>query len=142
MLNWKVLENGDLKIYVMEGEKRNFKRFIREGRAEDRDFSAREKTMWEAFEGIIESGLEWVAPERIGALTSAPILSDWHWPMYPDHEGELDGSAPPDDVQVWWYPNYMVRSPIDDLIEDGYTIFTKAEAETPSYEEGLGHADK
>jgi hypothetical protein len=65
--------------------------------------------MYDAFEYLTANGFEWVAPEDIGALTSAPILKY--------------------DNKYWWYPNYAVRSPLEDIAETGKTVFTFAPEE-------------
>jgi hypothetical protein len=64
------------------------------------------------------NGWEFIQPEEIGALTSSPILSD---------------SAERDDFgkllkvdQVYWFPDYAVRSELDELYENGEVFFPAA----------------
>ena len=64
--------------------------------------------LYDLLEDFIGEGWEWMAPEDIGALTDAPIIMD------------------PNDY-VYWYSNYMVQSPVEDLIEKGETFFERAE---------------
>jgi hypothetical protein len=61
-----------------------------------------------------------VEPEWIGALTDAPILSDGL--NYPDDGGPavVPGSS------VWWFPDYMVRDPWEELAREGRVVFTLA----------------
>jgi hypothetical protein len=54
-------------------------------------------------------------PEEIGALTSAPIIGETER----DDNGVLVRTC-----KVWWYPDYAVRSFVDDLIEWGYTVLS------------------
>ena len=64
----------------------------------------------EALEPLIcNSELDWVAPEDIGALTSAPILG------IRNPAGEVDAA--------WGFMDYAVRSFVDDLINTGKAIF-------------------
>lgn len=59
-----------------------------------------------------------VAPEMIGALTEAPIVSD---DVSFDDDGKIDHIG-----RVWWFPNYMVECPVETLAEKGSVIFTLA----------------
>ena len=61
-----------------------------------------------------------VAPEDIGALTSAPIITD-ELNIEDDGARKVLG-------EVWWYPNYMVSSWVEVLRETGEVIFTHAPA--------------
>ena len=74
--------------------------------------------MYDTFEWLLgNSDLEWIAPEEIGALTDAPIL------------GIVDryGNGVLKRVEnSFWYPNYCLRSPQEDLVEYGEVIFQKA----------------
>lgn len=66
-----------------------------------------------------------ILPEWIGALTDAPILVTWD-----------DIYIPPDNSQprlrvnasggIWWYPDYQILCPWEQLLEHGEVIFTKA----------------
>lgn len=60
---------------------------------------------------ICNSELQWITPDRIGALTDAPIL----------------GILKPDSDEVeaaWGFMDYAVRSFVDDLIDKGEAVFT------------------
>lgn len=71
-------------------------------------------------------GYEFVAPEWIGALTSAPILTDGYT-LTDDGEHVVDG-------KVWWFPDYMVRDELRELIDTGEVTFAfaPADAEEPT----------
>lgn len=68
-------------------------------------------------------GLESVAPEWIGALTDAPILSDLV--EFPDR-GE---PYVPEGAKVWWFPDYMIRDPWEELCRFGRVTFKLAPAD-------------
>lgn len=68
-------------------------------------------------EYALSNGLNWVRADDIGALTSAPILSD----CCPDD----DDSYPPD-ARFWWFERYQIEDPIDTLITTGRVVFPEA----------------
>ncbi len=85
---------------------------------------------YDFFEDLVSnSGWNHVSPEDIGALTEAPILGDDV--NYDDH-GNLEGTG-----NIYWYPNYQIRSYFEDLIEEGETFFERAADESPSYNEEM-----
>jgi hypothetical protein len=70
----------------------------------------------EVLEHYLANGWEWVQPEEIGALTAAPILSD---DVERDDEGKIVKAG-----KVYWYPQYEVFDPLEQLIQTGSVIFT------------------
>jgi len=75
---------------------------------------------YEALEPLIcNSELEWIAPEDIGALTSAPILGIRN--TDPIKEDPTSHEYPI--VAAWGFMDYAVRSFVDDLIETGKAVF-------------------
>lgn len=68
-----------------------------------------------ALENLLCNGLSTVRPEEIGALTDSIILSE----CSPPNEGE----SYPSDACFFWFPDYMLRSPLQDLIENGSVTF-------------------
>lgn len=79
-------------------------------------------TYWDVFSEVFEypicNGLSWVHPEDIGALTDSPIFSDGA----PDDDGNYS-----DDDQFFWFPEYMVTDPIEELATKGKVVFVKGE---------------
>jgi hypothetical protein len=69
----------------------------------------------EAIENLLCNGLSTVRPEEIGALTDSIILSEFPPPDMSDHY--------PDDARFFWFPDYMLRSPLQDLRKHGKVIF-------------------
>lgn len=62
----------------------------------------------------------WVRPELIGALTDAPILTEYQSVNYAD-----DGVMSVDpDAKVWWFPGYEMRDPWRELADKGRVVFT------------------
>ena len=95
------LSNGDLKIIPKET--------IEEDEVKD---------IGEIFEDVIgNTGLEWVAPEDIEAMTEAPILGE----VERTDKGEITKIH-----NIWWYPDYMVKNPADELKAGEFIIFKKA----------------
>lgn len=73
----------------------------------------------EVIEWQLANGWSLVQPEDVGALTDAPILSE---EVETDEQGEVRGVG-----TVYWYPQYDVRDPVAQLLQDGYVEFVRAE---------------
>ena len=69
-------------------------------------------------EDHLANGWEFVPPEDIGALTSAPILSD---SAQRDDNDKLTAIG-----DCWWFPNYQVESELETLLEKGHVDFDLA----------------
>jgi hypothetical protein len=65
--------------------------------------------MVDAFEHLTANGLHWVHPGDIGALSEAPILAD----------GDINEES----TNIWYYNDYMLRSPLQDLRDTGRVVF-------------------
>jgi len=66
---------------------------------------------------IANSSYEWILPEEIGALTNAPIVGE----VSRNNKDEIEEIH-----SLFWYPNYAIRSFLEDLAETGKCIFDKA----------------
>jgi hypothetical protein len=75
-----------------------------------------EEAMSTLLEDHLGNGWEWLAPEEIGALTSAMILT---WDAERDDEGKLKRAGP-----VYWDPDYQVRSTVEELAKSGRATWT------------------
>ncbi len=107
--------NGDLIIAISDqNELQEIKDAIAGGDTSD-------DAMYDVFEHLIANGYSWVAPEQIGALTDAPILTD---------SPSLDDGSIDPQGKIWWYPQYETRSPLEDIAETGKTTFTLAKPDT------------
>jgi hypothetical protein len=84
----------------------------------DQDNSS-DSILIELLEEHLVNGLEQVHPEEIGALTDSLIFSDV---VERDEDNKITSCE-----YVWWYPNYQVTSPLDELKENGKVIFTYVE---------------
>lgn len=74
-----------------------------------------DETFIAALEHPLCNGLSTVRPGEIAALTDSIILSEC---PPPDH-----GESYPDDAKFYWFPDYMLRAPLQDLITKGKVIF-------------------
>ena len=68
------------------------------------------------------NGWEMVPPEDIGALTSAPILSE---EVVRDDYGTLVSVG-----KVYWFPNYQIECELETMLETGEVFFPAAQEET------------
>lgn len=66
------------------------------------------------------NGWEWILPERIGALTSAPIIG---WDCALNDQGDAYDRL----GRVFWFPDYMVVDELAELLENVYIIFLEVE---------------
>lgn len=77
---------------------------------------------------LLHERLTFIPPENIGALTSAPIFAnEVNW-----SECDNGGITPvpyPESL-VWWYPNYAVSDPWEELRNHGRVVFTAAPKES------------
>jgi hypothetical protein len=104
-LKTKTLPNGDLEISFANPKDA-------ESLDADEDWA-------ETFEDLVANNdFDWVSPEEIGALTDAPMF------------GEIDRNDQGDLTKVhavYWFPDYMVKNPVEILKQDGKVVFKKAE---------------
>lgn len=71
---------------------------------------------WEINESMFCNGYSNVRPEQIGALTEAPIIAD----------GIIDEETTQnelDNTKFWWFPDYMVRDEVLELLTKGEVFF-------------------
>lgn len=74
--------------------------------------------LYDLLEDWLCNGWEMVPPEDIGALTSAPILSD---EVERDDNGEITKVG-----AVYWFPDYAVTCELDVLADNGEVFFPAA----------------
>jgi hypothetical protein len=97
--------NGCL-IITCTHEERRMIRGLRDPKT--KEFDSRAEA--DALESLLaNSNLGWVAPEEIGALTSAPIL------------GIRNDVGEP--LAAWGFMDYQVRSFLSDLVDNGKAVF-------------------
>lgn len=104
-----ILPNGNLEFSLEPGDD---KEEILSWPESEADFRLLEAC------NLIGNGWDPVAPEWIGALTSAPIISDG---ATCDDDGTWTVEG-----RVWWFPNYTVESPYETLCRKGRVEFTFA----------------
>ncbi len=106
-MDYTILPNKNLKIFW---DINNYREIISELEEEDPEWFYRDANLWDFFENLFsDSELEQIDPLSIAALTSSPIV------------GIRDQNETV--IQVWWYPNYAIASPLEDLVTEGFTIF-------------------
>lgn len=105
--SYKILPNGNLCITL------NDKSALDDIELDDYT----DNTFLDLIEDCWCNGLSIVNPDDVGALTDSIILSD---------DSLDDDDEYPVDTTFWWYPNYQVKAPIEDLRENGCVIFSKA----------------
>ena len=108
--------NGDLGITLTT----QGREIVQEAHADGQNIDA-DQFMHDLFEWQTCNGWEWIAPEKIGALTDAPILTD---SAERDDEGQLTSVG-----RVYWFPSFQVESPVRRLTEQGVVTFTGVSAE-------------
>lgn len=106
-MDYQILPNRNLKIFW---DINNYSKIISELEQQDPKWYQRESNLWNLFENLFsDSELEQIEPVEIGALTSSPIVG------IRDQNDTV--------IKVWWYPNYAISSPLEDLVTEGFTIF-------------------
>ena len=92
-----------------------------EGRREIGDLQElpEDDAMSTLLEDHLGSGWEWIAPEEIGALTSALILTR---EAERDDQGQLERVG-----RVYWDSDYQTRSTVEELAKSGRATWTGAE---------------
>ena len=93
---------GDLEILLNRNGRRHFPEI-----REQRDAFGINAALYALLEDHLCCGWEMVPPEDIGALTSAPILSD---EINRDDRGQVTRAG-----RVYWYPDYQIRDEIEEL---------------------------
>ena len=69
-------------------------------------------TLYDLLEDHLCNGWDWIRPEEIGALTSAPILSD---ECSRNDEGEITSIG-----AVYWHERYQIESATNELLTTGH----------------------
>ena len=103
--------------------------------AELTELGTSDDNLAEAFEDLTSnSELQWINPEDTGDLTDAPmlgILGD----ESPENKGpygavwqggDANGTRWRPIIQRWAYMDYQIRSPIEDLINNGKVVFVSS----------------
>lgn len=114
-----ILPNGDLRITADNATRAGLAEAYRSG-----GYYEAESLMLEFMRnGWNEMPLDIIPPENIGALTDAPILAEAE---YPDDGG---GPVPYPESPVWWFPDYCIIDPWEELKNKGRVIFDRAPME-------------
>jgi hypothetical protein len=101
---------GNLEILLNRNGRRHFSEI-----REQRDAFGINAALYALLEDHLCCGWEMIPPEDIGALTSAPILSD---EIGRDDHGNVTNAG-----RVYWYPDYQVIDEIDEIREELVLVF-------------------
>lgn len=110
LTKFEVLPNGNLKISLTKDGKAEMFDHFSSPPSDDYFFL-------EFCEGPLCNGWHNLNPEDVGALTSSLIFS---YDVEHDDNGEVKYVG-----AHYWFPNYQIRSPAQDLAEYGFVIFAK-----------------
>jgi len=100
---------GNLLIKLTDEGKSEFDHFLS---------LSEQEALGDLFEDWCGKGWEWINPEDIGALTSAPIISD---DVARDDNGVIIHLQ-----NLWWFPSYETTDPIATLFDKGEVVFQAA----------------
>jgi hypothetical protein len=134
-MKYNIRPDGHLEICVTPKEQQRLQEMRKEGQSPDHVVQwGTQRCEHEVLEGLIcNSELEWVQPEWVGALTSAPMLGifadlrplhrseDARFQRIAGHWDDRTWVEPVD--KCWAYMSYQVRSFLDDLADQGFCIF-------------------
>ena len=110
-IEYEILPNGNLVFRATNEARHDYAQQLRE-RGSDSVF-------WDVLAPFQANGILFgIDPEDIGALTSAPIITD-DLTIEDDGERTVHG-------KVWWFPNYCIIDPMAELFHKGRVEFTLA----------------
>ena len=104
--------NGNLRIVLLAEARDDVEQIV----AKETDADS---TLAEIIEWQLSNGWVLLRPEDVGALTDAPILSE---EVDSDNWGEVRKVG-----TVYRYPEYDVRDPAEQLLQNGYVDFLREE---------------
>ncbi|HEV2581043.1 MAG TPA: hypothetical protein VGT44_09335 [Ktedonobacteraceae bacterium] len=78
-----------------------------------------DRKLSEVIEWQLANGWSLVRPEDVGALTDAPLLSE---DVDIDDQGTIRSVG-----IVYWYPQYDVSDPVEQLLQQGYVDFVRGD---------------
>lgn len=113
MITLTETENG-LNITIAKRKKTELKEFIKEERRKHGQLYV--AGLLDS-SGYLGNGWDEISPEKIQALTEAPIIGhNIGW----DDNGEVELY---EDSKIYWYPNYQMWDPWEELLKEGEVFF-------------------
>lgn len=113
MVTHEVMADGRLKIKLPTEERENLREMIEDAKA-----NRKGDILGDVIETMLANGFQWIAPEQVGALTDAPMISD---------EAECDDHGDLVKIgRVFYFADYQVHDPVEVLYEKGEVIFDVA----------------
>lgn len=108
MLNFKVLDNGDLRLTCEKGYKRELRK--------DNKEHGEVETFMQATERYWANGWGVFTADTLSQLSEAPVIVQ-ESTSEDDGGWTLNGNA-------WYYRDYMIHNFIDKILKDGFVDFT------------------
>ncbi len=105
------LPNGNLRITLLPAAREDVQEIVANQQL-DADGKLAEVIEWQ-----LGNGWELLSPESIGALTSAPILSE---DVERDEHGDVITVG-----TTYWYRQYEVLDPVEQVLQHGYVDFER-----------------
>ena len=112
-MRYETTKSGDLLLLATNEERSEIASLLR-----DRGIREADRFIRECLTGI----LYFVPPENICALTGAPILTEYC------NTSDDRNLAPYPDAGLWWFPDYMLSCPWEQLAWRGRVLFRNARA--------------
>lgn len=110
-VEFEVLKDGPLHITLLADQRAEVEEIVA-----DSQLSGDEK-LERVIEWHLGNGWEWLLPEEISALTDAPLLSQEVERDDLNHIISLGA--------VYWYREYEVLDPVQELLTHGFVDFTR-----------------
>ena len=117
-MRYEINKSGDLLLLANNDKRSEIASLLR-----DRGYGEADRFIRECLEttGI----LYFVPPENICALTGAPILTNEYSVSEAQDDQNLQNYP---DAGLWWFPDYMVTCPWEQLAWRGRVLFRNARA--------------
>ncbi len=112
-VEFDILQNGNLRITLLP-EAREDVQEISASQELDADNKLAEVVHWQ-----LGNGWSFLTPEQAGGLTDSPIFSE---DVETDDKGEITHVG-----VVYWYPQYAIKDPVAELLEEGSIDFERVE---------------
>ena len=114
----KILPSGALRVTANNETRREIADALRAGRGYW-------STLWEAFERYAVNG----SYEPFNAGDANPFVGLTSAPCVAEEITVEDDGARVIEGRLWWFPDYCLRDPLDELKTRGVTVFALAEDE-------------
>jgi hypothetical protein len=123
-LRLQVEENGDLKMVLTKEADGIYDGELRDDLTVAEQEGGLDGALCELLEEVIaNSSLEWIRPEEVGALTSAPILG---YDVPRNDNGDITSG----DFRHWAFMDCQILDPVKMLLTNSFCVWQKGTVET------------